>query len=131
MIEHLKALNINSRYGDADDNEFLEELGLQHCKMIISTIPDFDTNEFLIGRIKQCNEKAIVIVISHSAEDAIGLYESGATYVITPHFLGGKFASMLISKYGFDVEKFIGEKEKHLKDLQKHKSFDELEAISA
>ena len=131
VIEHLKALNINSRYGDADDNEFLEELGLQHCKMIISTIPDFDTNEFLIGRIKQCNEKAIVIVISHSAEDAIGLYESGATYVITPHFLGGKFASMLISKYGFDVEKFIGEKEKHLKDLQKHKSFDELEAISA
>jgi len=130
VIERLKSLNINCRYGDADDNEFLEELGLQHSKMIISTIPDFDTNEFLIGRIKQINQKAIVIVISHNADDAIGLYESGATYVITPHFLGGKFASMLISKYGFDIERFIEEKEKHLKDLQKHKSFENLEGLA-
>lgn len=122
-IQELEALQINCRYGDADDNEFLEELCLDKTKMVISTIPDFETNDFLIGKVRGENEQAVVIVISHDVDEAIGLYESGATYVITPHFLGGKYASMLISKYGFDVSKFMIEKEKHIKDLEKKKEF--------
>lgn len=118
-IEELEKININCRYGDADDNEFLEELQLDKAKMVISTIPDFETNRFLIGKVRAENEDIVVMVISHDVDEAIGLYESGATYVITPHFLGGKYASMLISKYGFDVSKFITEKEKHIKDLEK------------
>ena len=121
IIAQLTALGLNCRYGDADDNEFLDELELEKAKMIISTIPDYDTNEFLVGKIKQLNPETITIVISHNVEDAIGLYDSGATYVITPHLLGGKFASMLITKYGFNLEKFIQEREKHLKDLGKHR----------
>ncbi|MEI7791952.1 MAG: cation:proton antiporter [Candidatus Berkelbacteria bacterium] len=122
-IKKLTELGINCRYGDADDNEFLEELNLSKVKMIISTIPDFDTNELLVGKIRLVNEKAVIIVLSQEAEEAIDLYEIGATYVITPHFLGGKFASMLISKYGFDIEKFVTEKQKHLRDLEKQTEF--------
>jgi len=129
IIDKLDKLAIPCRYGDADDNEFLDELGLEKVQMVISTIPDFDTNLFLIGKVRQSNKDAILIVISHNADDAIGLYESGATYVITPHFLGGQFASMLISKYGFDMEKFIKEKEKHLKDLEKRREFGGVESI--
>jgi Trk K+ transport system NAD-binding subunit len=120
-IDELEKAGINCRYGDADDNEFLEELNLGKSKMVISTIPDFETNQFLIGKIRSENEEVVVMVISHDVDEAIGLYESGATYVITPHLLGGKYASMLISKFGFDVSKFVGEKEKHLKDLEKKK----------
>jgi voltage-gated potassium channel Kch len=122
-IKKLTALGINCRYGDADDNEFLEELNFDKVKMVISTISDFDTNEFLVGKIRLANEKAVIIVLSQEAEEAIDLYEIGATYVITPHFLGGKFASMLISKYGFDISKFVSEKEKHLRDLEKQAEF--------
>ena len=118
-IKELEGAKITCRYGDADDNEFLEELNLGKTKMVISTIPDFETNQFLIGKIKAENSEVVVIVISHDVEEAIGLYESGATYVITPHFLGGKYASMLISKFGFDLSKFVSEKEKHIKDLEK------------
>jgi Kef-type K+ transport system membrane component KefB len=120
-IKELEEAKITCRYGDADDNEFLEELNLGKTKMVISTIPDFETNQFLIGKIKAENPEVVVIVISHDVEEAIGLYESGATYVITPHFLGGKYASMLISKFGFDLSKFVSEKEKHIKDLEKKK----------
>ncbi len=123
ITQKLKEEKVNCRYGDADDNEFLDELGLEKVRMLISTIPDYDTNEFLIGKVKQLNKKIITIVISHNTDDAIGLYEAGATYVITPHFLGGQFASMLISKYGFDLDKFIKEKEKHIKDLERSRDY--------
>lgn len=118
-IKELEDAKVTCRYGDADDNEFLEELNLSKAKMIISTIPDFETNQFLIAKIKAEDSETVVIVISHDVEEAIGLYEAGATYVITPHFLGGKYASMLISKFGFDLSKFVSEKEKHIKDLEK------------
>jgi Kef-type K+ transport system membrane component KefB len=117
-IKELEEAKVSCRYGDADDNEFLEELNLGKTKMVISTIPDFETNQFLIAKIKAENSETVVIVISHDVDEAIGLYEAGATYVITPHFLGGKYASMLISKFGFDLSKFISEKEKHIKDLE-------------
>lgn len=129
VIEKLQSLGFNCRYGDADDDEFLKEIDLEKAKMVISTIPEYDINEFLIGRIKQENESAIVIVISHNVDDAIGLYEAGATYVITPHFLGGHYASMLISKYGFDINKFIKEREKHIRDLEKRRDFGELSSL--
>ncbi len=124
VIEKMQSLGINCRYGDADDDEFLNEINLDSVKMIISTIPDFDTNEFLVSRVKQANEGAIIIVISHDIDDAIGLYEAGATYVITPHFLGGHYASMMISKYGFDIDKFLIEKERHIKDLDRRRGVD-------
>jgi len=118
-IKELEEAKVSCRYGDADDNEFLEELNLAKTKMVISTIPDFETNDFLIAKVKADNPEALLIVLSHDVDEAIGLYEAGATYVITPHFLGGKYASMLISKFGFDLSKFLSEKEKHIKDLEK------------
>jgi Kef-type K+ transport system membrane component KefB/Trk K+ transport system NAD-binding subunit len=118
-IKKLEELKINCRYGDADDNDFLEELNFDKAKMVISTIPDFEINQFIISKVRTINEESPIIVISHEVSEAIGLYEAGATYVITPHFLGGKYASMLISKYGFDLSKFLAEKDKHLKDLEK------------
>jgi Kef-type K+ transport system membrane component KefB len=118
-IKKLEALGLNCRYGDADDNEFLEELNLSKVKMVISTVPNFETNHFLIERIHQVNKKAVIIVISHESERAIELYEAGATYVITPNSLSGKYASMLISKYGYEKENFDDERDKHLKDLKK------------
>ncbi|MEI8143005.1 MAG: cation:proton antiporter [Candidatus Berkelbacteria bacterium] len=126
MIAHLKAMGVETRYGDADDNEFLDEIGFENVKMVVSTIPDFDTNDFLIEKVNQINPKAIVIVVSHVVDEAIALYEAGATYVITPHLFGGKYASMLISKFGFDAEKFVQEKKKHLNDLEKRKDFGEM-----
>ena len=109
------------RYGDASDSELLNELNFSKAKMIYSTIPDFDTNILLINKIKECNKKAIIIVVSHQIDEAIELYDKGATYVIMPHFLGGRYASTLIEKHGLDFDKFLNEKITHIEHLRKRK----------
>jgi len=108
-------------YGDITDSEILNDLNLSKAKMIVSTIPDFDTNMYLINRIRQSNENAIVFVVSHEVEEAMKLYEKGANYVIMPNFLGGYHACTLIEKHGFDVDKFLEEKILHIKDLKDKK----------
>ncbi|MDO8444172.1 MAG: cation:proton antiporter [bacterium] len=129
VIRRLTELGINCRYGDADDNEFLDELNLDKAKMVISSIPDFETNQFIVSKIRETSKETIIMMISHEVDEAIDLYEAGATYVITPHFLGGKYASMLISKYGFDAKKFIIEKEKHIKELEKRRELGHVRAV--
>jgi len=109
------------RYGDASDSELLNELNFSKAKMIYSTIPDFDTNLLLINKIKECNKKAIIIVVSHQIDEAIELYDKGATYVLMPHFLGGRYASTLIEKHGLDFDKFLNEKITHIEHLRKRK----------
>jgi len=120
-IRELSKNKIECRYGDVDDEEFLNELNLTETKMIVSTIPEFETNLFLINEIRQINKKAIIIVMSHNIEEANELYAQGATYVIMPHFLGGSHASKMIDEYKLDADKFLKEKEKHLKYLKDKK----------
>ena len=88
---------------------------------IYSTLPDFDTNLFLINKIRESNKKAIIIVVSHQIDEAIELYAKGATYVIMPHFLGGHHASTLIEKHGLNMNKFMEQKVAHIEHLKKRK----------
>ncbi len=109
------------RYGDASDSELLNELNLSKAKMVYSTIPDFETNLLLINKIRESNKKAIIIVVSHQIDEAIELYDKGASYVIMPHFLGGHHASTLIEKYGLNLSKFLKAKVAHIEHLRKRK----------
>ena len=117
-ISNLTKKKIDCRYGDASDDEFLNELNLGRLKMAVSTIPEFETNELLISKLRKTNKKAIIMVMSHSIEEADMLYKKGATYVIMPHFLGGSHASMMIDRYGLDLSGFMKEREKHFKYLK-------------
>jgi len=118
VIKDLSNNGIDCLYGDADDEEFLVGLPLEGVKMAVSTVPDFDTNVLLVNTIKRINPNAITIVISHQIGDANVLYDKGATYVVLPHFLGGKYASMMINKYGLNKNKFLIEKRKHILHLR-------------
>lgn len=122
VISELGGSNINSRYGDAQDVEFLEELNLEKSEMVISTIPDFDTNKVLIEYVGHKSPESVLILISQTIEDALRLYEAGADYVVLPHFIGGHYASNIAKNHGFSKESFQGEKEKHVKYLEERKS---------
>ncbi len=121
IIKSLIKRGIDCRYGDASDIELLNDIPLKSAKMIISTIPEFDTNELLIRKIKKVNKDAIIITISHQIDEALSLYDSGATYVITPHFLGGSHTASLIEKYLFNREKFDMEGMNSMKELTDRK----------
>jgi len=106
------------RYGDANDPEMLNELDFSGAKMVVSTISDIETDLMLIKKVRKHNKKAIIIIVSYNIREAIKLYESGATYVVMPHFLGGEYASTLIHKHGINLNEFLKEKTKHMGHLK-------------
>jgi Trk K+ transport system NAD-binding subunit len=104
-------------YGDAYDLEFLEEMHLDKAKIIVSTIPDFETNLLLLETIRKVNKDAIVILRSDKIEDAFYLYRKKANYVLTPHFLGGEYVAKMISSLKSEKH-YDEEKSKHLEILK-------------
>lgn len=116
-ILKLARARVECRYGDAEDIELLDELPIPKAKMVISTIPDSDTNFLLIKKILEKNPKATVIVVSHNIEEALEFYEAGATYVITPHFLGGTHTAHLIERHGLKRDDFVKEGAKNAHEL--------------
>lgn len=113
-IKLLQKYDIPSRFGDAEDVEFLEEIGLEYAKIIVSTIPDLKTNKLLLTQYRKRNKDGIILLISHDMKQAKELYALGATYVIVPHFIGATHAAKMISKYAADVEYFNLERSKHI-----------------
>ncbi len=121
VIASLDKEGIPCQYGDAEDVELLHEIKFTGVKMIVSTIPDLQTNLLLIKETRKKNRKAVIIVISHQIEEALKLYDAGASYVMMPHFLGGHHTALMIEEYQFDLNKFLREQQKHKKHLQKRK----------
>jgi Kef-type K+ transport system membrane component KefB len=123
-IIELTKEGIACRYGDAGDEEFLSELNLTGAELVVSTIPAFETNLLLIDKIRQEDNKKIIITVSQNIDEANELYERGATYVIMPHFLGGIHISKMIDEYQLDLGRFLKERKKHLKYLKNKKRAD-------
>lgn len=115
-IKMLMEKKIDYIFGDATDSEILEEANIKKSKLIISTVPNFDDNKFIVSKAKALGIP--VIVTSLHLNDALELYNLGASYVIIPHFLGSeKVASML--KTFLRSEKAIKNiKEKHMNYLE-------------
>jgi Kef-type K+ transport system membrane component KefB len=118
IIRRLKERGIRARYGDAEDDAFLESLRLNRAKLVISTIPDYEPNEFLVNKIRKRNARAVVIAMAQRVKDAQKLYADGASYVIMPHHTGGNEAALLVDKHGHDKKKFDLEKARHLRHLR-------------
>jgi Kef-type K+ transport system membrane component KefB len=121
IITKLAKEGFDCKYGDANDSELLDEINFSKTKMVVSTIQDLDTNLLLINKIKESNKKVIITVVSHQIDEAMELYDAGATYVLMPHFLGGHHASTMIQEYKLNINKFLKEKVAHLEHLKKRK----------
>ncbi|MEN9604863.1 MAG: hypothetical protein RJB39_548 [Candidatus Parcubacteria bacterium] len=118
-IKKLQASDIPFRFGDAEDVEFLQEIGVAGARIIVSTIPDFKVNKMLVSYYRRFNPEGIIMVISHDIKQAKELYLQGATYVIMPHYLGAHHASNMIAEFAFDIEKFDKERNRHLHHIAK------------
>jgi len=105
-------------YADAGDSEMLEEIKIHDAKLVISTVPSFEDNMLIIKKIRDKNEKSIVVVTARQIDDALEAYDAGADYVIMPHFLGGDYVSHLVEKYEYNKKLYEKEKTKHLKELK-------------
>lgn len=117
VIKYLESIKTNCMYGDADDTNLLDELGLSKKKMVISAIPIYETNLLILKRVREYSDKTIVILVSNSIEDSLKLYDEGANYVIIPRYLGGEHASKIIEKNEYDIDKFTKDRIAHIEHL--------------
>lgn len=116
-IEELSKSGIPYMYGDIEDMEFLDTLDLSKAKMIISSIPDYDTNSFLLSCVSARNSRAVKIITALSHHHAIDFYKRGATYVHMPQDLGAHFMSRMIKRHGTDSQNYKTERDDHVDDL--------------
>ncbi|MFH1365575.1 MAG: cation:proton antiporter [archaeon] len=116
-IKNLSKIGLPCVYGDAYDSEFLDELALDKIDIAISTIPEFETNVLLLEQIRMANSKTIIILRAHNLQEALDLYKKGASYVLTPHFLGGEYIAKMIIEDRTQEKEYKSEREKHIKML--------------
>lgn len=123
VIEQLKSDGFACEYGDASDPDFLEDMKLREADLIISTIPDLETNHIVLALAKHSVKKTLVWVVSDRITNALELYESGADYVILPHFLGGKYAASLFRRYVKNEVNLAEIRETHIAQLKNRSTF--------
>ncbi len=121
VITKLKRNGISCIYGDANDVSLLDTLTYHKTKLVISTIPDYETNKMILKKIREKNPSTFIILTSHNIDKALDLYKKGADYVILPHFLGGEYVSSLIGKHFSNLNEILKEKIKHINELEKRK----------
>lgn len=119
IIEHLETQGIRHAYGDATDEEFLEEINAQKASFAASTILDKTVNRQILSFLHRHNPEIIFICHAQTYEEALELYEHGASYVILPRFLGSEFITTHIKRYGMDKEAFARYRQKHIVTIGK------------
>lgn len=107
-------------YGDITDLELLEEINLAHAHLIVSTLSDYQINQFIAQWLEKANPKAVLICSADTIEQAAQLYEYGAAYVMLPHYIGTEKITSFIKKSGLKKMEFRRYREKHLAYLQTH-----------
>ena len=116
-IEKAIESGVTAIYGDAEDLGFLDENNILLSNMIISTIPNFKTNLFLVEKYRRKNKDGIIIVIAHDEAKSKELYEAGANYVIMPYHLGAYHAGKMLLEFKKHPDIFEKEKQKEEKRI--------------
>ncbi len=117
LVSQLQQEQVVARFGSADDPVFLDALDLSRLQLVISTLPDHETNQFLVEYMRKRVPSVTIVCVSHHAEEARELYDSGADYVVMPPYLGRRFMVDLFKKNQFQHNKYSREKARHMKDL--------------
>jgi Kef-type K+ transport system membrane component KefB len=120
VIDTLEQHDVAFMYGDATDPELMDEIGVENAKLIVSTFTDHSITTQLVAAIVKLNDKAVLICHATNQEEAIQLYEMGATYVMIPHYIGSEKVSAFLKKNGLNKEQFEQFKTKHLAYLESH-----------
>lgn len=97
IITRLKKQGYYYLFGDIADTEIFEKANVQNAKIVISTSPEFEDNLSIISQIKKLTRYPKIILRARTEEDARKLYESGADYVLLPHFTAGQYLGKTIS----------------------------------
>lgn len=102
----IKQLGVRVLYGSAGARETLLHAGVQHARLIISTIPDEllrgTSNQAIVRAVRAVAPEATIFACGSRAVQVEGLYQAGATYVYMPssETANGVFAAGLAALSG-------------------------------
>lgn len=118
VIEEMEKAKVPNVYGDAGDPDFLEELKVPQAELVVSTVPDLETNLVILSCVKRNGKGPVVMCVAHSISNALELYKAGADYVILPHFLGGSYAATLVRRFTDEAIELKNIRNKHIAHLK-------------
>ena len=114
VIEQLEHQGIRHAYGDATDQEFLDEISAPRAQLIVSTIDDAATNLNILRYLRRHNAKISFVCHADTYEEATNLYAHGASYVGLPHFIGSEKISSFIKNRGLSHDDLRDYRERHM-----------------
>lgn len=105
VIKKLISKGVDCIFGDVEDADLIQELGLENAEIVISTLPNPQDNYFLISYIEGMPraERPIVIVTSDSGREGVEFFNRGADYVILKPYLGAEHVYQ-INKELYELE---------------------------
>lgn len=114
IIDHLEEQGVRHAYGDATDEEFLDEISAGRAKLVVSTMTDVATNQILLSYLRRHSQELSFICHANNYKEASDLYAGGASYVSLPHYIGSERISSFIKRHGLDHEALKNYRDKHL-----------------
>ncbi|MCK4859970.1 MAG: cation:proton antiporter [Candidatus Omnitrophica bacterium] len=122
IIKTLMNEKVPCIYGNLDNLETLDRVNVDRAKLIISTVPNFEYNMFLLEQAKVLNKEVPVILTANALEQALFFYNKGADYVILPKRLSRDkvkdYVYSLFNKHKRTETQIRKIKEGHVKELK-------------
>lgn len=88
VYQRLRAMQVPITYGDISHLDTLEHVGVEHARMVVSTVSDdflrSTSNMTLLRAVRRINPQAHVVVCAETLEQARAMYAAGADYVVMP-----------------------------------------------
>jgi hypothetical protein len=93
-------------FGDISDPEILQLCKMDKARFVISTVSSLSDSLTVLEHIKTLKRKPISIFRASTKEDAVKLYDSGATYVLVPTIIAGEYLRHIFLSHGMGEERF-------------------------
>lgn len=94
-------------FGDISDDDILKAASIDSSSVVLSTISNLTDNLTLLEHLSGAKRKPLTLFTSATREEAISLYEKGATLVVVPDIVAGDYLKHLFKTYKFKKEKLI------------------------
>jgi Kef-type K+ transport system membrane component KefB/Trk K+ transport system NAD-binding subunit len=118
--QELLKRGIRGMYGDIANMNTLDEAGMEHAKVVVSTIPDTllvgTSNLRMIKPLRRLCPEARILVTAETIPGALAMYQEGADYVFLPRANAAQGLADLLLE--LDDTLFDANREKHTQELR-------------
>jgi Kef-type K+ transport system membrane component KefB len=119
VYEYLYNKSVPVVFGDVEDPEVYDLAGISKSDIVVSTIANLEVNLTLLEELKFLKKKPITIFTAKTHDEAVKLYNKGATYVVVPDVTAGDYIKRVLDIPGMGKKRLTKMGETHNKRLLK------------